>query len=119
MTVGHVAHPVETFAFRFEHGGKVLTYSGDTGESAVLVELARSADILLCEAGFPELPDLPPGLHLTGRQAGQHAAAAGVGHLVLTHLDPDYDRAPSLAGARDTFGGPVGIAAPGQVLDLS
>jgi ribonuclease BN (tRNA processing enzyme) len=28
------------------------------------------ADILLCEAGFPEQPDLPPGLHLTGRQAG-------------------------------------------------
>jgi ribonuclease BN (tRNA processing enzyme) len=119
VTVGHVAHPVETFAFRFEHGGKVLTYSGDTGESAVLVELARSADILLCEAGFPDVPDLPPGLHLTGRQAGQHAAAAGAGHLVLTHLDPDFDPAPSEAGARDAFGGPVLIAAPGQVLDLS
>ena len=119
VTAGHVAHPVETFAFRFEHGGKVLTYSGDTGESAVLTELARSADILLCEAGFPELPDLPPGLHLTGRQAGQHAAAAGAGRLVLTHLDPDYDPAPSLAGAGDTFGGPVSLAAPGQVLDLN
>ena len=33
VTVGHVAHPVETFAFRFEHGGQVLTYSGDTGAS--------------------------------------------------------------------------------------
>lgn len=119
VTVGRVSHPVETFAFRFEHGGKVLTYSGDTGESAVLVELARSADILLCEAGFPELPDLPPGLHLTGRQAGQHAAAARAGHLVLTHLDPDYDPAPSAAGARDAFAGPVSLAAPGQVLDLS
>jgi ribonuclease BN (tRNA processing enzyme) len=119
VTVGHVAHPVETFAFRFEHGGKVLTYSGDTGESAVLVELARSADILLCEAGFPEQPDLPPGLHLTGRQAGQHAAAAGAGHLVLTHLDADYDPAPTVAGARDAFGGPVSLAAPGQVLDLN
>ena len=119
VTVGHVAHPVETFAFRFEHGGKVLTYSGDTGESAVLVELARSADILLCEAGFPELPDLPPGLHLSGRQAGQHAAAADAGHLVLTHVPPDYAPAPSLAGARDAFGGPVSLAVPGQVLDLN
>jgi ribonuclease BN (tRNA processing enzyme) len=109
---------VETFAFRFEHGGQVLTYSGDTGESPVLVELARSADILLCEAGFPELPDLPPGLHLTGRQAGQHAATADVRHLVLTHLAPDYDPALSLAGAAEAFGGPVSLAAPGQVLDL-
>jgi len=56
---------------------------------------------------------------LTGRQAGQHAAAAGAGHLVLTHLDPDYDPAPSVAEARDTFGGRIWIAAPGQVLDLS
>jgi Beta-lactamase superfamily domain len=68
VTVGHVAHPVETFAFRFEYGGRVLAYSGDTGESPVLVKLARSADILLCEAGFPDVPDLPPGLHLSGRR---------------------------------------------------
>ena len=118
VTVGHVAHPVETFAFRFEHGGRVLTYSGDTGESPVLVELARSADILLCEAGFPDVPDLPPGLHLTGRQAGQHAAAAGAGQLVLTHLAPGNDPALSLAGAREAFPGPVSLAAPGRVLHL-
>ena len=71
VTAGHVAHPVEAFAFRFEHGGQVLTYSGDTGESPVLIELARSADILLCEAGFLDEPGLPPSLHLTGRQAGR------------------------------------------------
>jgi ribonuclease BN (tRNA processing enzyme) len=118
VTVGHVAHPVETFAFRFEYGGRVLTYSGDTGESPVLVELARSADILLCEAGFPDVPDLPPGLHLSGRQAGQHAAAVGAGQLVLTHLAPGYDPALSLAGAQEAFGGPVSLAAPGRVLHL-
>jgi ribonuclease BN (tRNA processing enzyme) len=118
VTAGHVAHPVEAFAFRFEHGGRVLTYSGDTGESPVLIELARSADVLLCEAGFPDLPDLPPGLHLSGQQAGQHASAAGARHLVLTHLDADYDPALSLAAAQDTFQGPIYLAAPGHVLDL-
>jgi len=118
VTTGHVAHPVETFAFRFEHGGHVLTYSGDTGESPVLVELARSADVLLCEAGFPDLPDLPPNLHLCGRQAGQHAARARAGRLILTHLAPDIDPARSLAAAAEAFGGTVSLAAPGQVLDL-
>jgi len=118
VTTGHVAHPVETFAFRFEHGGHVLTYSGDTGESPVLVELARSADVLLCEAGFPDLPDLPPNLHLCGRQAGEHAARAGAGRLILTHLAPDIDPARSLAAAAEAFGGTVSLAAPGQVLDL-
>jgi ribonuclease BN (tRNA processing enzyme) len=117
VTAGHVAHPVETFAFRFEHGGQVLTYSGDTGESPVLTELATAADILLCEAGFPEQPDLPSGLHLTGRQAGQHAAAAGARHLVLTHLGPDCDPALSLAEAGSAFDGPVSLAVPGRVLE--
>ena len=118
VTTAHVAHPVETFAFRFEHGGRVLTYSGDTGESAALVELATSADVLLCEAGFPDLPDLPPNLHLSGRQAGEHAARAGAGRLILTHLDTHNDPAPNLAAAAGAFGGPVTLAAPGQVTEL-
>lgn len=118
VTAGHVAHPVETFAFRFEHGGRALTYSGDTGPSSVLVELARSADVLLCEAGFPDEPGTPPDLHLTGQQAGQHAEAAGAGRLVLTHLDADYDPARSLAAARGAFTGSISLAVPGLVLDL-
>jgi ribonuclease BN (tRNA processing enzyme) len=119
VTADHVAHPVETFAYRFEYGGRALVYSGDTGPCPALTELARSADVLLCEAGFPELPDLPPDLHLCGSQAGQHAAAAGAGRLVLTHLDPDEDPAQNLAGAQDAFPGPVTLAAPGQVIDLA
>ena len=49
---------------------------------------------------------------------GEHAARAGAGQLILTHLDPDNDPALNLAGAADAFGGPVSLAAPGQVLDL-
>jgi ribonuclease BN (tRNA processing enzyme) len=119
VTVDHVAHPVETFAYRFEYGGRALVYSADTGPCPALTELARSADVLLCEAGFPELPDLPPGLHLCGRQAGQHADAAGVGRLVLTHLDPDEDPAQNLAGAQEAFPRSVTLAAPGQIIDLA
>jgi ribonuclease BN (tRNA processing enzyme) len=65
-----------------------------------------------------DLPDLPPDLHLCGRQAGQHAARAGAGRLILTHLDPDNDPGPNLAGAAGAFGGPVILAVPGQVTDL-
>lgn len=118
VTVAHVAHPVEVFAYRFEYGGRTLVYSGDTGPCPALTELARSADVFLCEAGFPDVPGLPPDLHLCGRQAGEHAAAAGVGRLVLTHMDPDEDPAPNLAGAQKAFPGPVTLAAPGQVIDL-
>ena len=79
---------METFGFRVEHDGWRLAYSADTGESDALVRLAEGADLLLCEASFLDAPDLPPNLHLTARQAAQHAARAGVGQLVLTHLVP-------------------------------
>ena len=34
VTLAHMNHPVETFGFRIEAGGRVLAYSADTGESA-------------------------------------------------------------------------------------
>jgi ribonuclease BN (tRNA processing enzyme) len=39
VTADHVAHPVETFAYRFEYGGRALVYSGDTGPCPALTEI--------------------------------------------------------------------------------
>ncbi|MDN5860037.1 MAG: MBL fold metallo-hydrolase, partial [Pseudonocardia sp.] len=105
-----VEHLVEAYALRLEHGGRSLVYSGDTGACAGLVELARGADVLLCEATWPHvLPGVwevpPPGVHLSGRQAGEHAAAAGVGRLLLTHVPAWFDGADILAEAKEAFGG--------------
>jgi ribonuclease BN (tRNA processing enzyme) len=97
----------------------VLAYSADTGPTDALVELARGADLLLSEATFTEGPDLPPNLHLTGGQAGQHAARAGVRHLVLTHISPGTDKQRSFAEAEAVFGGPISLAATGQEFDLA
>jgi ribonuclease BN (tRNA processing enzyme) len=116
VTADRVNHPVETFAFRVEHAGWRLAYSADTGECAALVRLAKDADLLLCEASFLEGPDNPPDLHLTARQAAEHAARAGAGQLVLTHLVPWYDRDRSLAQAAETYCGPLSAATSGLVL---
>ncbi len=118
VTAAHMNHPVETFGFRLEHRGRSLAYSADTGQSDALVELARDADVLLCEASFVEpaddrAPPLPENLHLTGRQAGQHAARAGVGQLVLTHLVPGNDQSTTLDEAGQAFTGPLSLSAPG------
>ena len=118
VTTARMAHPVETYGFRIEHGGRVLAYSADTGPSGALVELAADADVLLCEASFVEradgdAPPLPENLHLTGRQAGQHAARAGVGQLVLTHLVPWNDEDRTLDEAGQAFTGALSLAAPG------
>jgi len=119
VTAAHVSHPVETFGFRLEHAGRSIAYSADTGESAALVGLARGADLLLCEASFLEGPGLPRDLHLTARQAAQHAASAGAGRLVLTHLVPWNDPARTLEEAcGSSFAGPISLAASGHSVEL-
>ena len=117
ITTDHMNHPLETFGFRVEHAGWRVAYSADTGECGALVRLAEGADLLLCEASYQEGTDNPPNLHLTARQAGEHAARAGVGRLVLTHLVPWNDRERSRSEAAQTYQGPLSLATSGLVLD--
>lgn len=119
ITTALMNHPVEAYGLRIEHNGRVLTYSGDTGESDALVELARDADLFLCEAAFVESRPNPPDMHLTGRTAGEHAARAGAARLVLTHLLPWNDPAVTLAEAKMSgFTGTIELAQVGNVYDL-
>ena len=120
VTLAHMNHPVETFGFRVEHAGRVLAYSADTGTCPALVELASQADVLLCEASYLSGPDPMPDIHLTARQAAEHAARAGAGQLVLTHLVPWNDQERTLAEAREfsPFGGATSLAAPGRIIDV-
>jgi ribonuclease BN (tRNA processing enzyme) len=113
-----VNHPVETYAIRVEAGGVALTYSGDTGVSDALVRLAEGSGTLLCEASFPQLPTLPPNLHLTGREAGEHAAKATVGRLLVTHVPPWTDAARARDDAAAAFGGPTELAVAGTSYEL-
>ncbi len=113
-----VNHPVETYAMRVSAGGGSVTYSADTGESASLVDLARGSDLFLCEASYLDGDNNPPDVHLTGRQAGEHAARAEVGHLVLTHLVPWGDAARTLADARSAYDGEISLAATGGAFEI-
>lgn len=117
VTVDRVAHPVETFGMRLEHGGRVLAYSGDTDESPALVRLARDADVFLCEASFHDGRDAAPGLHLNGRQAAEQATAAGAERLLLTHLPPWNDPDRTLAEAAG-FPGRVDLARAGTTYEV-
>lgn len=111
-----VRHPVEAYAIKITDtnpGGGTLVYSGDTGPGSALAPLAVGADLLLVEASFLEGPDLPADLHLTGREAAEIGAAAGVGIVVLTHIPPWHDPQQVLAEATPHFAGPVQLAVPG------
>jgi ribonuclease BN (tRNA processing enzyme) len=114
VTATRVDHPVEAYALRLEAGGSVLVYSGDTGPCEALDRLAEDCDLLLAEASFQEpRDDGVVGVHLNGRQAGECAAAARTGRLVLTHIPPWTDAALNLAAAKAAYGGSVEVARPG------
>ena len=119
VALAHMNHPVETFGFRVEQAGRSVAYSGDTGICPALVDLARGADLLLCEASLLNGQRHAPNMHLTAGQAVEHAAAAGVGRLMLTHLVPWNDRARSLAEASEVpFDGEISLATHGEVIEL-
>ena len=103
VTLARTAHPVECYAIRLTVDGRSLVYTGDTGPSDRVVELARGADVLLAEAAHPPGLELPPELHLTGKEAGEHAAAAGVGRLLITHVPAWVDEIGQLFAASSVF----------------
>ncbi len=113
-----VEHGPEAYALRVERDGSTLCYSGDTTRCEGLVEAARGADVLLCEAAIPPGVDWEDAResHMTPTEAGEVAREAEVGELVLTHLLYDADRGPILEAARDAFGGRVSLAEPNRTL---
>ncbi|HEX3900003.1 MAG TPA: MBL fold metallo-hydrolase [Mycobacteriales bacterium] len=105
-----VNHPVETYGARVSAGGRTLTYSADTGETDVLVELARDADVFLCEASYLAGDPNPPDIHLTGLEAGKYGARAGAKKLLLTHLVPWGDADRTLSEAQGEYDGELELA---------
>jgi ribonuclease BN (tRNA processing enzyme) len=99
-------HGPETLAVRIDGDGASLGYTADTGPGWSLSELGPGLDVALCEATLPRAAERTV-QHLSGRQAGITAGAAGVGRLLLTHIQPGVDKAQQLADARAAFAGPV------------
>jgi ribonuclease BN (tRNA processing enzyme) len=113
-----VEHPCEAYALRIGHAGRTLVFSGDTGPCRRLVELAAGADVLLAEASWPDQPDNPPGIHMSGKDAGEAAAAAGIGRLLITHVPPWTDSDRVLAEAKAAFEGPIELVRQGTHYDI-
>lgn len=108
-----VEHPVPTLGVRVRAGASVLAYSADTAPCDAVVELARDADVFLCEATWSG-ESRAPGLHCTGAEAGALAARAGAQRLVITHVAHPDDPAEVAAQAAERYGAAVVAAQDGQ-----
>jgi ribonuclease BN (tRNA processing enzyme) len=123
-----------SLSFRFDLPARSIVYTGDTGPSDAVTNLARGADLLVTELADPKFAAVfvTPGPgpqpkraremhehmvnhHISPDQVGQMAAKAKVKRIVITHLvagrDPNVDTTPLVAGVRKWFEGPVEIAA--------
>jgi ribonuclease BN (tRNA processing enzyme) len=115
-----VCHPTESYGMRITNpAGASFVYSGDTGYCETIIDLARGAEVFLCEASWTHSPDRPPNLHLSGTEAGRIATAAGVGELLLTHIPPWTSREDVISEAKAEFGGPVHAVVCGETFNVS
>lgn len=110
-------HPVETLAVRVDGGGRSLVYTADTGPGWSMASLGDGIDLALCEATL-RVDEEGQAQHLSGRQAGAMAAAAGAARLMITHVMPTGDAAAHQRDAAAAFGGPVEIATINERYEL-
>jgi len=92
---------LEAYALRVKNE-KTLVYSGDSGPSDVLPQLARDADLFICEATLlrGELDGEPRG-HLALDEAVAAFEASGAKRLLLTHRPAELPSDGGWEYARD------------------
>lgn len=113
--MAHLGLPA--LGFRIESDGSSLAYTGDTGPIDAVVDLARDADVFLCEATWQDEDDAHD-FHLSARQAGEYAAKASARSLMLTHILPERDKERSRAQAADAYDGPIELAVEGMRVEV-
>jgi ribonuclease BN (tRNA processing enzyme) len=123
----------KSYSYRFETPGRVIVFSGDTGPSAAVEELAKGADVLVCETvDLDEVRQrridngswqkMSPAAqeawtkhitdeHLTPEQVGKLATKAGVKSVILSHLSVDGTGQQYADKVKATYSGPVTVAA--------
>jgi ribonuclease BN (tRNA processing enzyme) len=74
------------YALRVEYAGKVIAYSGDTEWTDALLEVARGADVFVCECNY--FDKHVPG-HLSHRVLAEKHPELGCRRVVITHMSED------------------------------
>ena len=125
-----------TYALRFDTPDRSIVFTGDTGPSDAVVELAKGADILVAEVmdmdatlkNLAQSMNIPQDKlsvvaghmlkeHLSPQGVGDLAKKARVGMVILSHLgipETAYDMRILTKGVRESYSGPIAIANDGS-----
>ncbi|GBE24874.1 ribonuclease Z [bacterium BMS3Bbin02] len=118
-TFAEASHSVPAVAVRVSRLRRSLTYTGDTGPSSSVEQLASDTDLLIAEAGNDRgQPPLYP-YHLTVGEAVAMASRSDARQLLLTHLHMAATLDDVVAAvAAVKYAGEVQLAAPGLTIHL-
>ena len=95
-------YTLETYGFRILADGLSIAYSGDSGPSERLAELARDTDLFVCEATLDRgVDDGPLRGHLSADEALAAAAESGTKRVLLTHRPIELGTPPGVERAYD------------------
>ncbi|HEY3320592.1 MAG TPA: right-handed parallel beta-helix repeat-containing protein [Planctomycetota bacterium] len=128
ITTTKVNHSIHTVAYRFDADGQSIVISGDLSYTEGLIELARSADVLVIdsgsaivrkgsaaeEGGGPQgMGNRPAGdsqrAHGSLQDVCAMAQKSGAKRLVLTHIAGEVDEAATLKAVGEHYKGEVVI----------
>ncbi|MEM9324962.1 MAG: MBL fold metallo-hydrolase [Bacteroidota bacterium] len=90
-------HPGGAYSYRLEGYGKSITICTDLEHGETIdedvVDFCKNSDVLIHDGQYndEELPTRRGWGHSSWNQAIEVAQRAGVGHLYITHHDPDHD----------------------------
>ena len=110
-------HPPPTYAVQVSANGSRLVYTSDTGPEWSVEAFPGGADLVLSEATYLH-DEKPAPIHLSAKEAGAAARAAGARQLMLTHLWPLVARQDAIAEGSAAYGAPVLMAEAGQTTTI-
>jgi ribonuclease BN (tRNA processing enzyme) len=97
-------YQLQTFGLRVSDGNSMLAYSGDSAPSPQLVDVARDADLFLCEATLKESKEGgADGLrgHLSAEEAIAAFEESGARRLVIIHRPDELSLPDGIERAAD------------------
>jgi ribonuclease BN (tRNA processing enzyme) len=90
-----------SFGFRVTNGAATLAYSADSAPSERLCDLARDADLFICEATLAESREASGRGHLSVEEAVAAFRDSGAKRLLLTHRPAELPLPEGLEQAHD------------------
>lgn len=95
----------KAYSLRFEFGGKVIAYSGDSIKHVGLEKVSKKADLFVCDCSYAKGKSSPA--HMDTHQIGEIAEKAKPKKVVLTHFYPNLEKLDLVSEVKEKFDGEV------------